>query len=297
MISVLIPVYKYDVSKLVTELQQQLSKAQCAYEILIFEDGSHSDINAVNSKLNELPFVTFKIHEQNLGLSGNRNSLVKAAKYDFVLLIDADMQVISPDYIQNYINYLDNTCEVVYGGMVYSKELKDDAYSLRWKYGNDSEALSVKTRMERPYKSVLSLNLLIKKSLANTILYDSTIRNYGYEDTVFAYRLKQRNSNIKHIDNPLLHQYTTTNKEFIEKTKLALENLKSISDRKMIDLKFTTLGNAYLTLKKLKCIGIISNIYQNFGSKMESQLLSSQPNLNVFKLYKLSYFCFINHNI
>ena len=48
MLSVLIPTYNYNAFFLVDKIHQQLILAQIAFEIICFDDGSKSDLNAEN---------------------------------------------------------------------------------------------------------------------------------------------------------------------------------------------------------------------------------------------------------
>ena len=90
MLSVLIPVYNYDVTELVNELHKQLTTSEVDFELKIFDDGSKSDINKVNHKLNQLEKVQFKELPKNVGLSNNRNYLASSSQYNYLLFLDGD---------------------------------------------------------------------------------------------------------------------------------------------------------------------------------------------------------------
>lgn len=296
MLSILIPCYNYDVTALVTELHHQATSVDIEFEILIFDDGSQSELNKINSKLNRLNSISFVAHPLNVGLSSNRNLLIKASKFNYLLLIDADMLIVNSHYIANYLEEIKKTSEVVYGGILYSDEPKEKQYLLRWLYGKKHETKSVNERYREPYKSIFSSNLLIMSSLAKSILYETRLIHYGYEDTLFAHQLKHKKSKITHIDNPVLHNDHTTNKQFISKTNLALNNLKYLIIHNLIDANYTSLGSAWALLKKLRLTKIVVLFYNLCGKTLEKQLVSERPSLNIFKLYKLSYFCFINQD-
>ena len=82
MLSVLIPVFNYDVTQLVNELHKQLVVSGIDFEIKIFDDGSKSNINKKSLELNRLKNVQFKELPKNVGLSNNRNYLASSSQYD-----------------------------------------------------------------------------------------------------------------------------------------------------------------------------------------------------------------------
>ena len=59
MISILIPVYNYDVTELVAELHRQCMDLGMPFEILCYDDGSQSDFKAKNQII-ALEFVQYK---------------------------------------------------------------------------------------------------------------------------------------------------------------------------------------------------------------------------------------------
>ena len=53
MLSILIPTYNYDITKLVTDLHQQATDLEIVFEIIVMEDGSEKYITE-NQKINAL---------------------------------------------------------------------------------------------------------------------------------------------------------------------------------------------------------------------------------------------------
>ena len=60
MISILIPTYNYNIVPLVNELYKQVTKEKIDFEILVYDDGSLSDINKKNESINSLNNCLFK---------------------------------------------------------------------------------------------------------------------------------------------------------------------------------------------------------------------------------------------
>ena len=54
MLSVLIPVYNYHVTKLVSEIHKQLCKEKIAFEIIAFDDGSEIKYMKQNETISQL---------------------------------------------------------------------------------------------------------------------------------------------------------------------------------------------------------------------------------------------------
>ncbi len=294
MLSILIPTYNYNVYPLVKKLESQCLQTNIIFEIICVDDGSFSLLNEENQKINSHTNCLFIENKKNIGLSNNRNLLIDKAQYDYVLLIDADMLPEENSYISNYFERILKNQDVVFGGIKYFDNVPDNEYYLRWIYGQKHESKSVYNRNKEPYKSILNSNLLIKKSIVNDISFESSLKNYGYEDTLFAYNLKVKNISVKHINNPLIHNDKTTNKEYIEKTRLALNNLKLLFDNKLIEKKFVTIGFVYNLLLKFSIDKFFIILYSKIRFTLEKNLLSNRPSLTLFKIYKLAYFCYLN---
>ena len=80
MLSILIPTYNYDISKLLRVLHQQATVANIAFEILAKDDASskHIDTNITTTK--ELGNAHFFTAKENIGRTASRQFLAKRAK-------------------------------------------------------------------------------------------------------------------------------------------------------------------------------------------------------------------------
>ena len=296
MISVLIPVYNYDVTELVNELHKQLVTSGIEFEILIFDDGSKSEINNINYKLNQLENAEFKELQKNVGLSENRNHLALASKYDYLLFLDGDSLITNSNFVKNYLDNISPNTDIMYGGRFHPKFVKNKNQKLRWKYGKYIEDKSVKKRVKNKYKTLIFNNALITKVCFNSILFDSSITKYGHEDTLFAYQALLQKLNVLHIDNPILHGDIDSNNVFIEKTEKGIENLLSLYNSKKINADFVKILSFYKKIEKIKLKGILAKTFTLFRQLIKKQLNSSKPSLILFNFYKLSYMCFYDLN-
>ena len=137
----------------------------------------------------------------------------------------------------------------------------------------------------------LTSNLLIQKKVYLKNLFSDEIKQYGYEDTLFLYQLEQNSINVVHLDNPLYHLNLETSEVFIEKTKLALENLKSIITIQPDLSKRIKLTSIYFKLKEYNLNILIVTLFELLKKKIYKNLTSKNPNLFLFDLYKLGLFC------
>jgi len=290
MLSILIPIYNYNVYPLVLELHRQCRECKIDFEILCLDDGSNQ-IEYKNQYVSTLENCRFEIVEKNIGRSGIRNLLAEKAKFANLLFLDADTFPTNKDFIQNYIFQINNNEKVVFGGIEYQKENPADDQLLRWFYGNARESLSVEKRTTNPNEHALTSNILIKKNVFNANKFDESITKYGYEDLVFLSTLKKKGILVKHIDNPTYHLGLETSQQFLDKTKIALVNLKILAETKSLDSSESKIIRTYIFLKKLHLVAVIAFLFKKEEMKIEHNLLSKKPSLLLFDLYKLGYYC------
>ena len=292
MLSILIPVYNYDVVPLVLELHKQCLECEIDFEILCQDDQSNSDLNTKNEIINSLENCSFFVNSTNLGRGKNINLLAEKAKHDYLLILDCDTFPTQNNFIKNYISTTNNIENlVVFGGIQYKKEKPEKEKLLRWIYGNARESLSVEKRNTNPNGNALTSNILIKKNIFILNKFDKSITKYGYEDLVFLSDLEKKGILVTHIDNPTYHLGLETSQQFLEKTKTALENLKLITETTSLDPSESKLLRVSNLLKSLYLASFIAFIFHTTERKIERNLLSRKPSLLLFDLYKLGYFC------
>jgi hypothetical protein len=293
MLSILIPTYNYNVVPLVSELHKQCLECEIDFEILCQDDASNSKLNIFNDKLNSLSNCSFIALTQNLAHRENRNSLAEKAKYDNLLFIDGDSNIIYNNYIQNYVsNILD--FDVVYGGRLHPDKCPSDNQKLRWKYGRFIEDKNAENRKKTPYQSLLFNNTLIKKEIFNKVKFDKKLKKYGHDDTQLSYQLSILKSKVNHIDNPIEHGDIDSNLDYLNKTKESLENLILLYEEDKIDIQFVKLIRFYAFLKKTKIDFIIQKSYSFFKKPILKNLTGNNPNLLVYNVFKVGYLCKLN---
>lgn len=288
MLSVLIPTYNYNTLPLVKELKQQLDLSNVIYEIIV-QDDAGSFFSDENSSINNFENCHFKKNKENLGRSRNINLLVEQSKFDYILILDCDVFPKKKDFISKYLQEIHQDFDVIFGGISYDKNTKPENKSvLRWKYGIEREAISLKKRLQKPYRHLLTSNILMNKKRLRIPLFNSNITLYGYEDLELAIWLKKHNKIINHIENSVLHKNLETSEKFILKTQEALENLKQLEKKGILPKDSTTISSLHRKLFFLD--PILPKISPFFLNKFKANLTSKNPNLFLFDLYKLLYF-------
>ncbi len=291
MLSILIPVFNFNIVSLVTELHRQATDASIPFEIIVLDDCSSALLRDQNQDVAHLSGVRFYVLDKNIGRSRIRNRLAEMAVYNSLLFMDCDSEVFSGFYISNYLAYCGEKM-VVCGGRVYNEEPPEEPeYLLRWLYGMKRERIPDYIRNLSPYRSFMTNNFLIDKSVCLQIQFDESIIQYGHEDTLFGLELKKRGIPIKHINNPLYHVGLEISSQFLRKTSEAIENLLTLLHDGKIrkdDVKDIRLLKAYQFIKKFNLIGIYLFFYSFISNQVMRNLLGSNPSVFAFDLYKLS---------
>jgi cellulose synthase/poly-beta-1,6-N-acetylglucosamine synthase-like glycosyltransferase len=290
MLSILVPVYNFDVNALARELKRQCDGCAIEYEIFLCDDASHESERRMNGGILSLDNVKFKQLEKNHGRARIRNLMAAESRYDNLLFMDCDSEVVKDDYIKSYLPYCGNN-NVVCGGRVYSLiPPVDKNKRLRWKTGKKKEEIDAAVRNRNSYRSFMTNNFLIPKNSMLSNLFDESITGYGHEDTLFGFQLKRKKIKVVHIDNPLLHTGLEDAKEFLTKTDNATANLWQIWKSKRLsekELKEIPLMKTYLSLRKKSGHRIARSLVNSFQKKIRKNLLSENPSVFLFDVYKI----------
>lgn len=293
MLSILIPIYNFDIQLLVNDLYQQLTKTGIPFEIICYDDGSSETFKQLNRQILHLstlsPFnplkMTYLELPQNLGRARIRNALAKAAQYPYLLFMDCDSKVVSPHYIQYYINHLQPDV-LLYGGRSYAATPPEQTeLRFHWHYGTQREQIPAYIRQQHPYHAFMTNNFLIPKVIFEKIQFDERLMQYGHEDTLFGLELQQRQIKILHLDNPLEHIGLEYFDAFLEKTRQGIQNLAFLA-KEHPELE-TRLLKTYRTLQKARLVNITKRILQRMQPFILQQLKAENPDLKWFDLYKL----------
>ena len=291
MISVLIPIYNFNVAKLVKDLHAQLTYANVEFEIILGDDAS-TELHG-NEKLQNLQGVTYFSLPENIGRAKIRNLLVEKANFPFLLFMDCDAAVLYSTYINNYVVEISRNLKpiCIIGGVAYRQQKPNPKYYLRWFYGKKREATDADFRNRKPYKSFTSFNAVFSKSIFELVKFDESFSTYGNEDTFFGNQLRNANIPVIHINNALIHDGLDSNEDYLKKVETSIDNLISLLQANKIDAGFVNenrLLATYFKCKKLKLIPLLRLFYKMFFQNNKQKILKT-PSLFRLDLYKLGY--------
>ncbi len=287
MLSILIPIYNYEVTQLVSDLSYQLVDLNLVGEIRCYDDASEEHFQKANAQLGTIPLVIYQNLAHNLGRAAIRNKLATEAQYETLLFLDCDSGIVRSSFLSEYMQH--RSKEIVTGGRIYPVEPPiDTALSLHWKYGHQRESKGVAERKQNPYTLFHSNNFLIQKDLFLDIKFDEGIRGYGYEDLVLAKALQSRGIMVTVIDNPVMHLCIERNEEFLSKTRKAVQNLYALNQQGLH--MNTKLERASRRISRFGMGGLFSYFYKRREASIMQNLLSADPNLRFLAYYKLKHY-------
>jgi glycosyltransferase involved in cell wall biosynthesis len=294
-ISLLIPVYDFDIIALVHSMKSAMGKVSEFCEIIIGDDGSSPDYKEKYKAL-ESENVRVILSEKNIGRAAIRNKLALEARGDFLLFIDADTMLpgTAEAYMLKWLPVMP-VARVICGGILYHDSPPGDPDKLlRWKYGKNSEQLKAIERNKHPHAFFSTFNVLIDRTIFSKIRFNEELKQYGHEDTLLGYQLKKAGIDILHIDNGLMHEGLESNMEFLNKVKLGMENLSKLYDTVTDKKSFAgtvRIIRTYDRLRLLRLTRIFSGLFIKYRDRIEKNLISGDISLCLFKFYRVSIFC------
>lgn len=292
-LSILIPVYNHVCVELVNRLHQQAVTLGIDFEIVVADDGS-TDTTCIeaNRAISDLSNCRFIECPQNVGRAAIRNFLAQQSRFAYLLYIDSDMTLISPDFISRYMACLPAT--VVDGGVAIIAKTDEQKQLLRYRYEKSEEPHhTAHERQKTPYQHLHTANLLISRELMLSYPFDERLRNYGYEDVLLGKKLRQNRIPITHIDNPMGFCTFEQNADFVAKTEEGLRTLYQFrGDLRGYSRLLTLVSGVHIPA----IWGLMRLWHRMFGATERRNLCGSRPYLLVFKLYRLGYYLSLLNN-
>lgn len=286
-LSILIPSYNWDCTKLVNDLLEQIPEDA---EIIVGNDKSTSE-EAIKAYHKIASLKQCRVYEptENLGRSRIRNKLFELSHGQWILFIDCDTEIDSPNFISNYLkNSEEHPADVYYGGMKNTAECPQGC-ELRWTYETEaSKRLSLEFRQKHPFDSLTTQNFMISREAFVQTGFMEEITNYGYEDTVLFMNLEKLGKRVFHLENRLIHLDIDTNRSFLAKTREALRTLYSLPENMWPQTRMVTL---YQRLKKYHMHRVVALIHLFLLPLTRRILCSKFVSLKLYQFYKLGYFC------
>lgn len=285
-LSILIPVYNSDCRRQVAELSRQAEAISgLRYEIIVADDGSPERSFVEQCReVEQWAHCRFIERGVNSGRAAIRNFLAHEARYEWLLFMDADLDIINPNYLQNYLDD-DSKESVVYGGCVAESGGRK---CLRYLYELQCQPQhTAAERRKRPYMHFRTCNFLVRHDVILAQPFDERFQHYGYEDVLWGKQLRQAGLRIRHIDNPVAYCQFEPNADFVSKTEEALHTLRLFHD----DLRGYSKLITFVESIHISPIRWFIRLWHRlFGALERRNLCSNHPSLSVFKLYKLGYY-------
>lgn len=286
LLSVLIPVYCYNVNPLLRALLGQLEGQQkiLDWEIRIYDDASPADKSwPLLDDLVKHPSLVYKLIPENLGRAKIRNLLAQEAAYDNLLFLDADGDI-PGGFIEAYRSYLGQNM-VVCGGRCYDERAIAPEQMLHWLYGTARESAKAKKRSKKPYEGFQTNNFMAPRSLLIQHPFDEDAQGYGHEDTLWGWQLNALGREIVHIDNAAAHRGLECAEVFLEKQAVAVANLQRLQALQP-DLA-TRLSQTAARMQGLRPLlqPVLTYLAPHFNRELRSQPPGSLYYLDLLKLY------------
>lgn len=279
LLSILIPAYDWDCTRLVRDLIREVLQLPCDIEVIVMDDGSptpvvHSDLLVAHETV---PLFVERL-ATNVGRAQVRNLLATRAQGQYLLFLDCDSEVPN-GFVEKYVSMLSED-DVLVGGRRYLASSFSPLCSLHWEYGIRRESKSV---------AFQSNNFVISSRMFREVRFDSSIKEYGHEDTLFGCQLQKRGAAIRHVDNPVVHLDIQENTKFVLKQMEAASTLGDLYFRRglrmstrleQIGSKIVNLGlcRGFLFLGKW----IMPSLVHNLGKDGARQLWM----VDIVKLYR-----------
>jgi hypothetical protein len=216
-LSVVIPTFRFDCSKLVGALAQISQDA----EIIIHDDGSaDSSLTAALTASGNSAAVPVRVVTagRNRGRAGARNAAIRHARSSWVLLLDSDMLPDHPEFLSRYLAEAERApgpCLVV-GGYSLDQTPVAAGQQLARRQALTSECLPAATRARAPGRFVFTSNILVHRDILRTIPFDEGFEGWGWEDTEWGLRVAASHP-VLHIDNTATHLGVDTDEALMAK--------------------------------------------------------------------------------
>lgn len=289
-LSICIPVYNFDVRELVSDLKKEIAAGSVDAEIILIDDASEEKFIQINRTL-QSEVKNFIFLEKNIGRSQIRNLFLYYSKGDYLLFLDCDGKIISDNFLNNYIRFIEKNADVkvVYGGRNVSETFPDEHHHLRWKFAVERENHPVKIRLEKPYLSFQTNNFVIKKEVLEKVHFNPEFQKYGYEDLLFAMDLKTEKIKIDHIENPIFNNDLEENKVYLQKVEESVESLSKMLRNKELNSKLSEvkLVKAYQMIEKQPLKPLFRLFFGLRRERLKESLLKGNMSLRYLDFYKL----------
>lgn len=283
MLSILIPVYNWNITSLVSELKKQCDNSDIEYEIIAIDDCSEKAFREQNQILTSLQNVSYTELPRNISRAKIRNILAEQAKFPYLLFLDCDAEITSQNFTANYLAECQGST-IVCGGTQYEPVCTNKKFRLRWKYGIKRECKKT---------DFSSFNFLISKDLFDKVKFNEVFASYGFEDTYFHFSLHKHGFSLKKINNQLIHKGLYSSGEFLSRIEESLQNLSYLYQKQHISdefLEYLKIGKTYNKIQQFHLTKVIVFFHKS-TCFLTKWLVKKTSSLFLLDIYKIGFFC------
>ncbi len=199
LVSIIIPTYNSAVY-LAQAIDSALTQTYQNIEIIVVNDGSTDDTESIIAPYRKNPKVHY-IVQGNKGLSGARNTGIRAAKGEYIALLDAD-DIFLPEKIKEQVVYMQHhpSCALCYCDLYHFWDGQpEQKMKMRYTYYSGEEVFA--RLLEGSF--IAPVTVLIKKEVFETLGYfDEVMRQYA-EDYEFWLRIARAGLRIEFLPKTL----------------------------------------------------------------------------------------------
>mgnify|MGYP002638898225 CR=1 FL=1 len=233
-ISVLVPVYRFEVGPLATSLARMARDLDGAIEVRLLDDGTpDAGLRLENRAAIESAdrSISYSELEQNVGRARARNHLAEGAQGDFLLFLDADVLPDGSDFFERYLRWIEaDAGDVACGGLSYEQRIRRGReYRFHLALARSTELLRPEEKSVEPWRHLTTANLLVRRSLFASIPFDPEFSGYGYEDSEWGIRVS-RCARVSFIENSVSHLGLIEERELVARTARSLPNFRRLAD-------------------------------------------------------------------
>lgn len=293
-VDVCIPFYKDDPVPLVMELACQNDAHR--YRLLLCDDGS--DLPDLSRRVAEAlakhpgPAVLFTL-AANSGRARARNVMLQDVRSDWVLMLDADMSLDSPDFIETYhaaAMRFDTACCVVGGFRIDPADVTPST-RLHAAQSVKSECRPALSRQRDPGRYVYSSSVFVHRSIVERHLFDPKFQAWGWEDVEWGWRIAT-DSPVHHIDNPARHLGLEPDEVLVSKYAESVDNFRRIKRLYPDNVRRMPIARVAHLLSYLPFQPILGRMFKRLA------LWSGLPlaiRVYALKLYRASQYAWVYH--
>ncbi len=218
--SIVIPAYNMK-GKLKKNLQALSSQTERDFEVIVVDDGSTDGTSEWLKDLKSFLNLSFIRHSENRGRAHARNSGVRSARGEVVILLDADM-VVTPHFVEKHLSLHREEKVVVIGRVLVAPWAGESAIS---RYLETRGAHRFRTTIP-PFRCFATGNVSIGRGfLLDTGLFDEEMRAYGLEDLELGYRLFKKGAIFVYGEGAVsYHNHWYELEDVLERVRLSGES-------------------------------------------------------------------------